>query len=92
MANKRIQKKRDKNKLILKILELSYTEMPESLYELHRTIRMMRKMTMPALIRLGHDIIREWTIRCTPLRNMLPRLPSNTPVVEWRPVVSQYGG
>jgi len=92
VANKRIQKKRDKHKLILEILKLSYTEMPESLYELHRTIRIMRKMTIPELIRLGQDIIRELAIRYSPLRNMLPRLSSDEPIVDWHSITSMYGG
>jgi hypothetical protein len=91
MANKRIQKKRDKQALILKILKFSYTEIPESMDELRKTIRIMRKMTMPELIRLGQDIVREWTRRNSPLRRMIPRGESTmdwASTVNWRPTIS----
>lgn len=88
MANKRIQKKRDKRDLILKTLKFSYTEMPESLYELHRTIRIMRKMTMPELIQCSDRVMRAWVFYHTPFRNILPRRTWDEPIVQWRQVTS----
>lgn len=72
MANKRIQKKRDRHRLIIGVLRHAYVYEHETLRGLREMKRAMDKMTMPTLLRLCDAILFEQVRRYSPLM-LMPR-------------------
>jgi len=93
VSKKRIRKKHDRQKLIAMIHRFSrggkpFDEPLKRSDALRREHNRLCRMTMPELLNLGIRIHREWAIRHTPLRRMIPRKAYTGEVVKWRPLVS----
>lgn len=70
--NKRIQKKRDRHRLILSVLRFAHTYEHETLPHLREMKRIMGKMTMPELHLLKLRIAEQWIFHHSPFRSMRP--------------------
>ena len=89
MSNKRIQKKRDKERLVNALLRFASTGHEDA--SPSRKIWMKRhvqKMTMPALVRLSERVFKAWALHTTPLRRMTPRVSVGRLNIPWRSEVS----
>lgn len=89
MSNKRIQKKhakreweRDKSKLIAQFLTIMYPQLSRRMH-----LQMAKSLWKLERGPLLEFLLREY-LRRSPLRRMVPRRISETPIVNWRPITS----
>ena len=85
---KRIQKKRDKERLVNALCRFAYGDREETRSRCAHTERRLRKMTAPELVRLSERVLKAWALHTTPLRRMAPRVSVGRLNIPWRSEVS----